>query len=107
MSTTMKYLVMLFLFVVCVGCNTNRTGWECKSCDREIAKSAEVCQHCGQKYSHGYKPQWDAPELYPRKVGELHPSDEGYDEWKEAKDRREGKDRSNTDDLPFSNTTGI
>ena len=95
----MKYLVILFLIVACVGCNTNRTGWECISCDREIAKNAEVCQHCGQQYSHGaFELQRDHPGSYPRKVGELHPSDEGYYEWKEAKDQ---------DYLPDSNTTGI
>ena len=100
----MKYLVILFLIVACVGCNTNRTGWECISCDREIAKRAEVCQHCGQKYSQGWEPQWDNPGSYPRKVGELHPSDEGYYVCKEAKDRKEAKDQ---DYLPDSNTTGI
>ena len=72
----MKYLVTLFLLVVCVGCNRqeissknprsmddeNRTGYECYSCDREVALLAKTCPHCGQTLENAT----------PRKIGELH-----------------------------------
>ena len=62
LRTTMKYLVTLFLLIVCIGCNTNRTGYECYSCDREVALLAKTCPHCGQTLENAT----------PRKIGELH-----------------------------------
>lgn len=55
---TMKYLFicLLVLGAGLVGCNTNKTGYECGSCKKEIAKYATTCPHCGRHYSYDYPP---------------------------------------------------
>ena len=51
----MKYLFicLLVLGTAFVGCNTNKTGYECVMCKKEVGKNAATCPHCGQEFQGG------------------------------------------------------
>jgi rRNA maturation endonuclease Nob1 len=42
------FICLLVLGAGLVGCNTNKTGYECWSCKKEVARNAKLCPHCGQ-----------------------------------------------------------
>ena len=50
------FICLLVLGAGIVGCNTNKTGYECFSCHRETAMYAETCPHCGQNFTTGARP---------------------------------------------------
>jgi hypothetical protein len=49
----MKWLlIVLLVFSVLVsGCNSNKTGYVCPTCEGEVASTAPACPHCGQVFS--------------------------------------------------------
>jgi len=51
----MKWLLIVLLALTSsiVGCSkNNNTGYECYSCDGEVARAALVCPHCGQPFTN-------------------------------------------------------
>ena len=50
----MKWLliVVLALIVSISGCSNNKTGYECPTCEGEVANDTPRCVHCGQKYNY-------------------------------------------------------
>jgi len=48
----MKWLLFVLALTVSIsGCSNNKTGYECYSCDGEVARAALACPHCGQPFT--------------------------------------------------------
>ena len=48
----MKWLLIVVLVcsVLISGCSSNKTGYECFSCEEQVSGEARTCPHCGQPF---------------------------------------------------------